>query len=373
MKPRDRVVAALEHREADRVPTGENQVSPHLVEEFLGRPTLASTGREELDVLWNGERDRVVADYCDVHVKLPQVLDWDFVRVPVVPADVEHRRPQITGPYSWIDQQGFEVTLNPDAGNLAVRKEFPDMGIGDLPDADAPFHVDPSELEAVRHVVEALGETHFVIARSPVDGTFPWSSTVGMDEFLVRMITDPEFVRRAVEVYVSRSIAYINAFFDAGVDAVMTTDDYSDNRGPIMGEERFEEFILPGLTRQCEAVHERGGYFIKHTDGNTWGILDSFAAIGIDGWHGIQPDIGMDMKLLKERYGKSLCLFGGVNCHTLIEGSPEETREEVRYAIEHASVGGGLVIATSNVVQPGTQLANYRAMRQAVRDFGSYR
>ena len=67
-----------------------------------------------------------------------------------------------------------------------------------------------------------------------------------------------------------------------------------------------------------------------------------------------------------------LCLFGGVSCHSLIEGPASTIREEVRYAIEHAAPGGGLVIATSNVVQPGTTLENYEAVRQAVRDFGSY-
>ena len=45
-----------------------------------------------------------------------------------------------------------------------------------------------------------------------------------MEEFLIRMITEPEFVHRAVEVYVNRSIAYINAMFDAGVDAVTLRD-----------------------------------------------------------------------------------------------------------------------------------------------------
>ncbi len=372
MKPRDRVIAALQHREADRVPTGDNQVCPHLVEQILGRPTLASTGRSELEALWDGDRDRVVADYCADHVELPRALDWDYVRVPVVPADVEHPRLETTGPFSWIDAEGYEVVMNAAAGNLAVRSQFPELGIDDLPDPDA-FAVDPSQLEAIRHVIEHLGDSHFIVVRSPVDGTFPWDSTVGMDEFLVRMITDPEFVHRAVDVYVSRSLAYINAFFDVGVDAVMTTDDYSDNRGPIMGDERYREFVLPGLKRQCDAIHARGGYFIKHTDGNTWPILDSFVEIGIDGWHGIQPDIGMDFKLLQERYGGDLCFFGGVNCSTLIDGPAEKAREEVRYAIEQAAGGGGLVIATSNVVQPGTTMENYSAMRQAVRDFGSYR
>ena len=74
---------------------------------------------------------------------------------------------------------------------------------------------------------------------------------------------------------------------ELGVHGIMTTDDYSDNRGPIMGNEYYHKYILPGLRRQCETVHAHGGYFIKHTDGNVWSILDSFVDCGIDGWHGI--------------------------------------------------------------------------------------
>jgi len=44
----------------------------------------------------------------------------------------------------------------------------------------------------------------------------------------------------------------------------------------------------------------------------------------------------------------------------------------VAYAIRHAAPGGGLVIATGNVLQPGTSLANYLAARQATRDYGAY-
>ena len=282
MIPKERIIAALNHREPDRVPTGENQVDGKLVEQILGRPTLYNAGWRELEALWDGKRDEIVADYCTVHVDLPRALEWDYVRVPVVPAVGDYRRPKMTGPYTWIDDQGYEVTFNPEAGNIAVRGEFPDMEIDDLPDPDADFTVDPTQLDAVRHVVKELGDTHFVIARSPVDGTFPWNATVGMEAFLIRMITDPDFVHRASEVYVNRSIAYIDAFLGAGADAVMLTDDYSDNRGPIMGKDRFREFILPGLIRQCEAIHSRGGYFIKHTDGKVWDILDAFVEIGIE-------------------------------------------------------------------------------------------
>jgi uroporphyrinogen-III decarboxylase len=372
MNGKQRVIAALHHQEPDRVPTGENAVDYELTERILGRPTLYNARWRELEALWAGRRDEIATDYGTTHVALARALEWDYVRVPTVPAAKPYRRPLMTGPYSWLNEEGAELRFHPEAGNVVTRVHDPQMDVHDLPDPDAPFQVLPSELEAIRHVVRELGETHFIIGRSPIDGTFPFGETVGMEQFLMRMVIDPEFVRHAIKVYVARSIAYIEALLEAGCDAVMTTDDYSGNRGPIMGPGRFREFILPGIIRQSEAIHARGGYFIKHTDGNVWSILDDLVAAGVDGWHGIQPSIGMDLRRLKHRYGDAICFFGGVNCETLISGTEETVRNEVRYAIRHAGPGGGLVLTSGNVLQPGTRLENYLAARQAVREFGSY-
>jgi uroporphyrinogen decarboxylase len=313
-----------------------------------------------------------VVDYGTTLVALARALDWDYVRAPAMPIEKAYSWPVMTGPYSWRDDEGREFHFSPDVGSIATCGDDSEMTINDLPDPQEPFVVDPSEMEAIRHVVAELGETHFVVGRSPVDGTFPFQETVGMQEFLLRMITDPEFVRRAIEAHVARSVAYLVAMLEAGCDAVMTTDDYCDNMGPMMGPERFRQFILPGIEKQVAAVHAHGGFFIKHTDGNLWSILDELVGVGIDAWHGIQPRIGMDLRLLKQRFGDRLCFFGGVNCETLIEGPPEKAREEVRYAIESAARGGGLVITSGNVLQPGTQLANYLGARQATRDYGAY-
>jgi uroporphyrinogen decarboxylase len=371
MNSKDRMIATLNHKEPDLVPTGENHVNGNLVEELLGHHTLYNKGWEELEALWNGRRDQIVKDYSIAHVELPRVLGWDYVRVPAVPAKKTYRHPRMAGPQSWIDEQGYEVHFNPAVGNVAMRSKYPDLSIDDLPNPGEKFSVDPSELEAIQYVVRELKDSHFIIGRLPIDGTFPYAETVGMEEFLVRMITNPEFVHRAIDAYVSRSIAYINAFFDEGVDAIMTTDDYADNRSLLMGKERFREFIIPGLKRQCEAIHIRGGYFIKHTDGYMWEALDDMVKIGIDGWHGIQPSIGMDLKLLKEKYKNKICLFGGVNCETLINGSAKDIINEVKYAIKYAAPGGGFVLTSGNALEPGTKKENYLVMLKANRDFGT--
>jgi len=372
MNSKERVQAAFHHEEADRVPCGENDIDYVVVEELLGYETLYNSRWREKQALWDGRRDEIVADYGKANVDLVHALEWDYVRVHAMPAAKEYSPPQMTGEYSWLDEQGREIQYSPEVGNIALYSDSQDMTIDDLPDPDEHYEVDPSEMDAIRHVVSEIGDSHFIIGRSPVDGTFPFADTVGMQEYLIRMITDTEFVERSAELYVNRSIAYINAMIDAGVDAVMVTDDYSGNQGPFMGPERFRRFIIPGIERQVAAAHAKGAFFVKHTDGNTWPILDDLIATGIDAWHGIQPNIGMDLKLLKEKYGDKLCFFGGINCETLVEGTPEQAAAEVNYALQHAAPGGGLVIATGNVLQPGTQLANYLAARQALRENGRY-
>jgi hypothetical protein len=373
MTPKERVVAALEHIEPDRVPTGENLIDGKMAEAILKRPLLFNMGWRELQAIWQGKRDDVARDYGEALVELPQRLQWDYVRVPVVPPNKAYSPPRMSGEYSWTDEKGDEYRFNPESGYLVMRTRYPEMHVGDLPEATTPYVVDPSEIEAIRYVVQELGATHFIVGKTPVDGSFPWEHTVGMEAFLVKMLTEPEFVEKATAVYVNRSLAYIRAMMEAGVDAIMTVDDYSDNRGPIMGVDLFRKFVLPAIRRQCDLTHQLGGYFIKHTDGNLWGILDDLVEIGIDGWHGIQRSIGMDLHRLKERYGKRLCFFGGVNTETLITGSLQELRAEVRSAIEQAAAGGGLVLTCSNVVPAGTRLESYLAVRQAIRDFGEYR
>lgn len=372
MMGKERILAALSHREPDRVPTGENQVNGALAAQVVGYPTLYSTGWDELQALWQGRRDDVAHDYGRTIVDLARELEWDYVRVPVVPVRKAHPRPKMIGPYSWIDEDGHEVHFNPEAGNVIQPELTPDLTIGDLPDPDEPVEIDDTQFDALRYVVSELKDSHFIVARAPYDGTFPWNQTVGMEEFLVRMLTDADFVRRSIDVYVARALKTTVAMLEAGADAVMTTDDYSDNRGPIMGAELFRTFIKPAIRRQAEVIHQHGGIFIKHTDGNVWDILDDLIECGIDAWHGIQTNIGMDLSRLKERYGNRLCFFGGVNCDTLIEGTSEDVRREVRAAIDGAARGGGLVVTTSNVLQPGVKLENYQAMRAAIAEYGRY-
>lgn len=372
MLPKSRMIAALEHREPDRVPIGEQAVDWEITDRALGVETLYRAKWREYTALWNGRREEIVESYARDLVALARKFEWDFVVVPLVPPRRDrYSWPEMLGDYSWRDKRGFVWQYSPDSGGHAMVLEYPPLTIDDLTDPEAPVALEDSQFEAIDRVVQALGKTHMVFARVP-DGTFPWDETVGMETYLEKTITEPEFIRRAIARATKRSLAAIKTVAALGVDGVQTAVDYCDNRGPLMGPRRFREFELPALASAVKAAHEEGLYFMKHSDGNHWPILDDFVQVGVDAWQGIQPRIGMDLRLLKEKYGGKITFIGGVNCETLTLGTPGQVEEEVKYALRYAAPGGGFVMCSGNTLMPGTKYENYEAMVSATRRYGHY-
>jgi uroporphyrinogen decarboxylase len=372
MLPKERMIAAFEHREPDRVPIGEQGVDWEITDLALGVKTLYRAKWRTYTALWEGRRDEIAESHSRDLIGLTRKFGWDFVVVPPVPARKDsYSRPEMLEEYTWRDERGRVWHYSPESGGHAMAFEFPPLTVDDLPDPDAPVSVEESQFEAIEKVVKELGGTHFVFARV-ADGSFPWEETVGMSAFLEKMITEPEFVHRAAAAYTRRSVEAIKVAAQFGVDGILTGTDYCDNRGPLMGPRLFHEFVYPYLAQTAKAAHDAGLFFVKHSDGDQWSILDDYVAAGVDGWQGIQPRIGMDLKLLKERYGDKMTFIGGVNCETLTDGAPEEIEEEVRYAMRHAGPGGGLAICSGNTLMPGTRYENYLAMVEANRKYGVY-
>lgn len=372
MLSKSRMIAAMEHREPDRVPIGEQGVDWEITDRALGVETLYRAKWREYTAMWDGRRDEVVDDYVQHIIGLARHFAWDYVAVPVVPARrSSYPRPEMLGEYEWRDEKGLVWHYSPDSGGHAMTKVYPPMTIADLPDPEAVAPLQDSQFEAIERVTKEIGKTHMVIARVP-DGTFPWQETIGLENFLERTLTDPDFIRKLIAVSTARSISAIKTVAAIGVDAVMIMTDYCDARGPLMGPRLFREFHLPALKASVEAAHSAGVHLIKHSDGDQWPILDHFVEAGVDGWHGIQPRIGMDLRLLKEQYGDKLTFFGGVNCETLTGGTAEEVAEEVKYAIRYAGPGGGLVIGSGNSLMPGTKYENYLALVETCRQYGAY-
>jgi uroporphyrinogen-III decarboxylase len=104
----------------------------------------------------------------------------------------------------------------------------------------------------------------------------------GVETMLKDLILNPSLIGEMVEIAVQISSALARRAVEVGADAIFTSDDCCDNRGPMMSRRHFHEFLFPGLKRVVEAVHAACVPFIEHTDGNVLPVLDDPIAAGID-------------------------------------------------------------------------------------------
>ncbi len=372
MNGRERILRIINGEKPDKIPRGENGFTSEFYYEITGKKTRCYGGWEEKELLWSGGRDELVEEYIDALCTMSEALGWDYVRVPTAPKKGDYSGFKRLDKTHYKDPDGVVYKFDPDVGDIAMQ-ENPDidMETEDLPSPDDPFEVDDSEMDIARGVVERMGKEKFIAARLPGEATFPYLSTVGMEEFLIRMITDPDFVHASTKLNLSRQLKYVDAFLAAGCDAIMELADYGDNKSLIMGKKNFDEYIKPYLKILCDHIHSRGGYFIKHSDGYLMDVLPDFVEIGVDGWHGMQPAIGMEVKKIRELVGDKLFLWGGVDMSAIIEKKPEDIKSLVRKAVKYGAEGG-LLIACGNVIEHGAKKENYLALIEQLDEISAF-
>ncbi len=271
---------------------------------------------------------------------------------------------------SFTDEWGIVYTRNVEAVPHPVKPAYSDLGF--LKDFKVPDPDLPERLDTLPQLVaDHKGERAIAYA---LRAMFLWSANlVGLDNLLEYMYTEPRFVHDLFDTLVEAQTRLAVNAVRAGADIIVETDDVAFNTGPLMSPQMFDTFITPRLKRFADAVHEAGGYFLKHTDGNIMKLVDSFIAAGADGLQSIDPIAGMSMGEMKQKYGKKLSLWGNIDCGGLLtDGSPEDVERAVIDCIRQGAPGGGFVLMSSNSIPHSAKPENYQALLDAGRTYGTY-
>jgi uroporphyrinogen decarboxylase len=373
MTPKERVNRALAHQEPDMVPIGEFAIDYPMFEAVLGRPTWWRGHFKTQKALWEGRRDEVVESQIADAIEFFHKTDQDLISVNLVPSKNHPVEPwKQLDSETYEDPKGDKYRISPKSEWLwcIERKDpWPEYSVDDFPMPETFGEPDDSSWELVRAIVKEFGDTHFICARSG-DGTFPLMG--GMERGLVLMHEQPEVVQAAAEADMARTIHMDRLWAREGADGLCPGTDYADTRGPLVSPQLIEDRFFPLMRKHCEAAHAVGLPVLKHACGNNWRLMDMLIDAGYDAYQAIQETASMDLGRLKKEYGSKITLWGGVNTETLLAGTPDEIREEVRRAVRLAGPGGGLILGTSHSVLVGARYDNYMAMLDEARRVGSY-
>jgi uroporphyrinogen decarboxylase len=363
----ERSVAAVNLEEPDRVPCFELGVNLATIEGLLGRPTVSAAlgcmTTEQLRIL---ARDTVEA--------------YTVAGLDMVPASAgfpENSRegflPERIPPNRWIDEFGRIWEDRAGVTGLSwyvggtVKSDEDLHRIADL-DPD-----DPGRTALAKETIRCARQRDMAVA-GYVDGPFLTAyMTVGLSDFLVKVYRDRAFTSRLLDLVTRFNCAQARRLAELGVDAIIIGEDMAGTSGPLINPRELRSVMFPFLVRQINEVRRTGTKVMIHSDGNTMPIFEDIVAMGIDGYQAIEPDAGMDIAVLKAKYGEKLCLIGNVDCgNTLTLGSPPQVIAESRHVIDCAAEGGGFILGSSNSIHDGIKLENFLAMTNTAVKYGKY-
>ncbi len=382
MTSRERLLAALEHRQPDRVPIdlGGNQTGIHkfayqaLLQHLgidepveimdavqqLARPCEALLERFHVDTRYiaagaagdwkggivqrqrNGRLWHDLTDEFGVTWSMPDDRPYymDITHHPLARATVDEIR-------AWPFPKGD------DAGRFACLRE--------------------RAMELRRHTPYAV-----VSGISGVVYETCWYLR-GLEQWFTDMLTQPQICEALLDRTLRFWMDWFRVFLDEVgdlVDVIMIGDDLAGQHGPLFQPSFYRRVVKPRQKTLVQYIRSRTAAKIwYHTCGACVEYIPDLLDNGIHVLNPVQISAArMAPADLKARFGEQLVFWGGAidAQHVLPTAPPEQIRAEVRQNLEAFKPGGGYVFNNVHNIQAGVPAENIVALYEAAYEFGWY-
>ena len=382
----DRILAALEHREADRVPfdlggsvlTGMHRIAYRNLRRYLGLREVPIDIVDPIQQLARIHQDVLDRLLVDVRAVDPSPPASAPLATPVVEVD---------GCRSFTDEWG--ITWRTPAGGglyydmrrhpLAEAETVADLEHFAWPDPLDPARFATLKARADRVVTEQKRASILGRHAAGIFEVALWMR--GFEHFFLDLAAQPKFASALLDIITELKMHYWERALDSvgpNVLIVSEADDVATQRGPMISPAMYRQFIAPRHRRLFEFIRRRAQakvYIFYHSCGAVQELVPLLLEEGIDILNPVQVSAdGMDTAELKKRYGRDLTFWGGgVDTQRVLPlGTPAEVRDEVRRRIDDLAPGGGFVFNPVHNVQADVPPENYMAMWEAWLEYGAY-
>ncbi len=325
MNSRERILAALNLEQPDRVPFADD-VDREVRAKFMGRK-----------------------DFDDLICM--QSMGFDAI---------DYRGNDYYGPF--FSQK--KVIKGKEIYSDGLIKKEADLKYMQFPDPNNKSFYDPLKRFVDEYSKSDLAT--FVYVSWGVEGIL---YSMGMETFFYALFENMKLVKTLLEAYTEWNYRVMEHLNDTGVDFVVSYNNIAGNSGPLVSPASFRELFMPGLSKVAGVCRLP---WVFHGDGNIMPLLDDLIKLGMNGIRPIQPN-AMDLAEVKDKYGHRLCLWGNIDMDkVLARGTPADVEKEVQKAIEMGGAGGGYILGSSNSITGYCKTENIQAMARAVGKYGRY-
>jgi uroporphyrinogen decarboxylase len=403
MKPRERVLAALNHQQPDQVPldfsghrsSGISAIAYAKLRKYLGlepRPIRVYDPVQQLAVLDDDVLDRFGVDTIELgrgfSLSDADWTDW------VLPDGTPCQMPVWAQP----EREGARWVLrSPRTGRV----------IAEMPDGALYFeqtHYPFAEQDDLDAIADVLTESMWTCLRSPpgpnvgpdqlragaaklrassdraIIGLFG-GNLLEMGQFLYRndnffmlLAGEPERAHAFLDRLLQMHLANLERFLGAVgpyLDVILFGDDLGMQNGPQVSPAMYREFFKPRHARLWGRAKELAPVKVMlHCCGGVYELFPDLVEAGLDAINPVQISCrNMDPARLKAEFGAQLTFWGG-GCDTravLPNAAPQQVAEHVKRLVAILAPGGGFIFQQVHNILANVPPQNVVAMLDAVR------
>ena len=350
MNAKERMLAAIEHRSVDRLPT-----------DIWATPEAWNKLGAEF-----GDRDTAMTA---LHIDGITSLGADYVGPPLPPVPDNEN----------IDFWGMRRRSIQHHGGSYMEQYFHPLATAtttDDLDAYAWPQADWFDYSGMKARGEEAGR-HQIVRCGYMAPFYYHNLLRGLEQSLVDPLLNRELTHEIVRRICDFFYDHHRRMFEACpglIDIAQVTDNLGSQTGPLISMALYLEFYAGQHQRFIDLCHEFGIRVFHHDDGSCRQFLPSLVDMGIDILNPVQWTCpGMDMVELKAEFGERICFHGAVdNQHVLPFGTEEEVRAEVRHCVDSlGSDGTGYILAPCHNIQGNTPIGNIIAMYDEAHKIGA--
>lgn len=198
----------------------------------------------------------------------------------------------------------------------------------------------------------------------------------GDEQAFLDLLSNPEIVHYCMGKMYGFRHEFTRRIFESipgRLTHIWVAEDLGSQEDLLYSVEQIKTFFLPHMRKMIELAHDAGAFVFHHSDGAIRKIIPALAYIGMDVLDPIQWRCpGMEREGLKNDFGKWLIFHGGVdNQQTLPFGTVEDVRNEVLENLRILGGGGqGYILGPCHNIQVVTPPENIVALYEAGYEHG---
>jgi uroporphyrinogen decarboxylase len=210
-----------------------------------------------------------------------------------------------------------------------------------------------------------------------------YAAAIGLDklynyitpqELLMLLVTDPAWVRDMYETDTSLVIALCELMRQGGYefDGAFLYCDLAYKNGLFFSPRMYEEQLQPSFRRLFDYFKSLRMPVIFHTDGRIHQLIPHLVRDGIRCLQPLEVKAGMDLPELKKTWHGKLAFMGGIDTRLMSDPDPSLIEREIRAKITVAKQGGGYLYHCDHTIPNIVSLAQYEHVLACVRQHASF-